>query len=503
MEDIVAENKNKYYRLFFWGVLALTVILGAAFVLFRIIDADEGFYLSAGSLLAEGFQPYIDFFFPQMPYVVPVLAPLNDLGLSGLFIARALGFLFHLLLGVLVYFFSGYIFSEKPFRLGMLFLFLLCGPLLTYNSLAKPYFFSNLFAAGSFVLLAISLRRTEINYKIVFGIFALLAVAINFRLIFVVFVALYFFICYFYYRRLPGFNFSYYLLAFLGGLIVPSAYSIYLLVGDPGRFLFNAIGYHMLRGGAPEFGQMMIHKLEVIGKLLIQPHYLLPLALAFWSQMILNSRKYAREFDNWHRAVSQLALVIAAFLFVAYMIPYPVNVHYYHQSLLFVLISSFPAVKILSQKTAAIKSAFLSFYLVTFIIYPLIYIFDIRDRFQDYDIDHVRRVTEMIRANSEQDDTVLSEWVGYNVFAQRPQVEGEGFSGFQYDFGTALIPYSRYRILTDDLVNDLLRNGDPHLVIINNYVIPAWEKELEKNYDILVKIDDTFIYERESQDELN
>ena len=67
--------KNSHYRMIFWGIVILAVILGMVFILFRAVDADEGFYLSASAMVADGNRPYLDFFFPQMPFLTLALAP--------------------------------------------------------------------------------------------------------------------------------------------------------------------------------------------------------------------------------------------------------------------------------------------------------------------------------------------------------------------------------------------------------------------------------------------
>ncbi|NIP43402.1 MAG: hypothetical protein GWO41_07480, partial [candidate division Zixibacteria bacterium] len=52
---------------------------------------------------------------------------------------------------------------------------------------------------------------------------------------------------------------------------------------------------------------MLSMKLFVLAKVLIQPHYFIPLGLAFWSLVIINSKKHKYDYDPWHRMVFQLS----------------------------------------------------------------------------------------------------------------------------------------------------------------------------------------------------
>jgi len=491
------------YNLLFWGMILFAVLIGIAFILMRVVDADEGFYLSAGSLFASGLHPYLDFFYPQAPYLPVLLAPFASLNLDGLFLARAVGFISHILISLIMFYFAGKVFDDKKFKLVVLFVVLFSGPLLTFNSLAKPYFGSNLSFVTAFVLLMLMIKQRRLDYRILIYIFALLALACNFRSIFIIAAPLFFFLSFFCFKSLPNYKSSHFFGVILAAIIIPSIYSFYLLFLNPDFFMFNNLGFHLLRGGAPSFWAIILVKLQVMGKILIQPHYLIPMLMAGWSLYLINSRKYGRQYNSWHRAVFHLSLIIAALIWTAYLIPHPINMHYFHQTLIFLIIASFPAIKYILGMRKRIRIALFTVYLVAFALYPALYIFDVRDRHVAYDLDHVRQVTEEIKDNSAENDIVLSEWVGYNVFADRRQVMSDGYSGFQYDFGSAMVPYSKYRILTDEKINEILRNRDAKLVVINNYIIPEWKKELENNYDLLVKIGVTFIYERKTDNPLS
>ena len=63
----------------------------------RPIDGDEGYYATAARLVSEGHTPYLDFFYPQMPLLPYLDAPVYKMAGSSLAIMR----LFSVVAGVL------------------------------------------------------------------------------------------------------------------------------------------------------------------------------------------------------------------------------------------------------------------------------------------------------------------------------------------------------------------------------------------------------------------
>ena len=61
------DTRGKYDKY----LLSLGLFIAFVFYLclgyFRLIDGDEGFYLYAVKLFMMGKEPYLDFFYPQMP----------------------------------------------------------------------------------------------------------------------------------------------------------------------------------------------------------------------------------------------------------------------------------------------------------------------------------------------------------------------------------------------------------------------------------------------------
>ncbi|MBD3381882.1 MAG: hypothetical protein GF404_06770 [candidate division Zixibacteria bacterium] len=493
------KNENGGVFRYFILFLGLSLVSGLAFVFFRVIDVDEGFYLSAASLVANGASPYIDFFFPQMPILPVLLAPFSETGLGGLWAARGLALLCHLLLAIIAYFFLKRQLENFKLALAGMFMVAMSGPLMAFNVLAVQYIFSNLFFFIAFVLLFDSLGKPRVNYLMVFAIFFFLAAAVNVRLIAIAFVPLFFFITFFVFRTRPGYSLLNFLASVLTGLAAPSLYSIKLLVQSPDKFVFNNFAFHLLRGGSVGIGQILLNKLEVLTMVLIQPHYLFVIALAVWSQFLLYSFRRRRDYNSLQKIFFQLSFALGVGYFLIYMIFHPINTRFFQQPLIYFIMASLPAVIYLFERGRKTATILVAVYLLTFLPYPAEFIFDIRNEHKTYHFDHVRQVSDLIREYSQPADTLLAEWVGYNVFSRRPQVNSEDFTGFQYDFGNALIPHGKYRLMTEDHVNAILRERTARLVVVNNRVIPEWEEELNDNYNLKDSLGQTYIFERLSE----
>jgi hypothetical protein len=382
--------------------------------------------------------------------------------------------------------------------LAAMFLVILSGPLIAWNGLAKPFPFTNLFLFASFIVMVSALRRENISYPQIGLAFMFLSMAVNIRSMFVVLAPLYFFLCLFYLlnvRQLRKLRFA---LAVLLGLLIPSLYSLRLFVEAPDPFFFNNLGFHFLRDNLNGLSYTIMIKLLVLVKVFIQPHFTIPTVLAIWSLVIINSKKYRHDYSPWQRMVFQLALVTAAFIFIVYMIPHPVHVQYFNQILPFMIICSIPAIRLILEKTSAFKMCLVVIYLLAFLLYPALYIIDVRGKHEIYSMENVKKVTQAIRANSAEDDIILSEWVGYNVLSDRRQVSGGEFVGYQYVFATPHVPYNKYQLLSSEKINELLKRQIPKLIVIKNLPIPEWEKELDKNYRMLVQINTVLIYERQA-----
>jgi hypothetical protein len=297
-------------------------------------------------------------------------------------------------------------------------------------------------------------------------------------------------------RTRENFNLLHFSTSVFLGFLAPSLYALELLIQSPYNFFFNNFAFHLLLGGEVSFGDILLDKLVVLGKLLIQPHYLLVFVAAIFSQVLLASSRHSRSYNPFQKMIVQMSLTIGVGLMVVYLIPYPIKTPSFQQPLVFFILASLPAFKYILDRGKKTVNLMIALYLLTFLYYPADYIADVRKRHSNFGIDHVRRVSMNIREHSEQSDTILSRWVGYNIFAQRPQVNSEDFTSFQYDFGNAMIPHGRYKLMTEDRISRILKERRAELVVANNNLKSQWSEELDSNYNLIDSVDGTYIYKR-------
>ena len=72
-------------------IIGLVVIQACLLVFFafnRLVDGDEGFYLSAAREVSQGRLLYTDFFYPQMPYLPHIFSIFANRGMTTLFMTR-------------------------------------------------------------------------------------------------------------------------------------------------------------------------------------------------------------------------------------------------------------------------------------------------------------------------------------------------------------------------------------------------------------------------------
>lgn len=133
--------------------LSAFVILGAASVYLGGLNQDEGWYLYAANLIAEGEMPYRDFFFtqgPLMPYVYSVFSPIwRAYGLLG---AR----IFTLSIGLISILFASLLANRLKKGAGFIVFVLLATNLyhLYYLTIPKTYALAALLVSLAFYLLS-------------------------------------------------------------------------------------------------------------------------------------------------------------------------------------------------------------------------------------------------------------------------------------------------------------------------------------------------------------
>jgi hypothetical protein len=222
--------------------LCALALLGAsvgAMAFFRLIDGDEGFFLVAARLVAEGQRPYHDFFFIHAPMVPYVYGALFRLVGSGWYVARALTGLIAVASGLLVHDHLQRTTGKARWALLGTALFAGSGMVLGWMTTAKTLGLSALFLVAGTCVLTRGGRRASVVAGLLLGLAASTRLYLGATLLCAAVYLL---------RRERGrrARLREVALLSLGGL-AGLAPLLLNLVRDPAAFWFGTVQYHALR----------------------------------------------------------------------------------------------------------------------------------------------------------------------------------------------------------------------------------------------------------------
>jgi len=331
-------------------ILILQAILSVGFVFLRVIDADEGFYLAAAQRTADGLTLYKDFFFPQMPLLPLLFSWLSSWGLSSLIILRLLSITAGLLITLQVYKIVQEQLGDRSLSISAAFLVAIAGISLTWHSIFKPYVYVDLALIISFgyLMRAVLLPRHQLLNIFLSMLF--LSVAVNFRSIFIILVPFYYYLI-FTKRVFRHKGNAKLVLLSIAALLIPALPSIILLLKSPDNFLFNNLIFHLHREPIEPISALLLHKLSIVGKFVALPQTLLILALLAGSFYLIKS-----GMTNGH-PFFQYSFIMAVIIGVVYLLPTPIHLQYFQQTIPYLCLAAIPAISFISKydKTKLLK----------------------------------------------------------------------------------------------------------------------------------------------------
>ncbi len=468
-----------------WALLgAVALVQAAVFVpaaIWRYVDGDEGYYLLASDLVLGAKLPYRDFMFTQMP-LLPYLYGLWTAVLGETWLtARLLSVAFAIALGVLLFDFARRRFGLVLAVVGLS-LYVFSGLVFAWMPTVKTYAAATFFL---FAALALVDRRDAAARNAWVAAGLLLALAVGTRLIFA--------------AAAPAFVWAALRAAeqrararalkplatgFALGLVPASLF----LVIDPGRFLFDNVGYHAFRSSEGLVGDFR-QKARVAENLVGigtpdggLPQFMLLLVTAVVAAVSL--RLLRRPFP--------LSLAIAGLLGVASFLPTPSYPQYFVTLVPFLVVGILELVAEIRPRIAGadapVARAFTGVLAVGLAIYLLLATIDFHryTRLHSDDrIGNIERVAAVVDRYTESGDEVLSAWPGY--------VYGSGavqLSGLENDFApviaASLSPERarHYHLLTADGVEQAIESRKPRVVVFKlwHYLtpVPDWEGAIRR-----------------------
>lgn len=468
----------------FWIILAFEALLLLVFVCFRLIDYDEGLYLFYAQLVSEGKVPYLDFFYPQMPYLPYAFCWVSQHGFSSLFLSRLISASIGLVTSVVFFWFVYRLTANARSSLFLFFLYSFNGLTINWHSVVKTSVVSDLFALLSFLCFAFYLLWKDNRKRLMIFLSGLLiGAAFNFRLTLFPVLLVEGFLIFLLSTERSAKSKSFDLALLLCAAGVASLFSIYMLARSPSAFLFGNIGYHLI-WGSQAIRMTLTTKMITLSKFIFYPQNLIVLILAVWGAIILVRKARISQLDLKEK-VAAAALVSALALMVTFFLMSPTQFQYYGQALPFLLISSLPALVKLEEKWRTKKlraTAIGAVYLIFILPFVVIFIFAVRQRDKPFQIKAVKMVAEAIRQSSKPDDLILTAWPGYAVLSKRNVPPG------LETWGGGAIPFlsprqvSRFGLIDDLRVEKLIRGREVALIVKEEWFPPHVDDLIEENY---------------------
>ena len=445
----------------------------------RLTDTDEGLYLLAAKLVAQGKRLYVDFFFQQMPalpYVYGLWSRLVGLSwISG----RMLSVLLSVALGGLLYWHIERLYSSKILACLAVLLYALNNLVIAWHSVVKTYALSNFFLFCAYVLV-VSDKKRQIGWQALSG-GLLLGLAVDTRLYLIAVTPVLVVSLYFSGSRSDGRLKAVW--PFIAGLVVGLTPNLLMLLRAPKSYIFDNIGYHLIRSDS-SLRHQIFQKIETLLAITnLQGSYdgsgaqFALLGLAALATVL------SRTFDSR----SLFPFAISLVLFVTCLVPSPTFPQYFCVCVPYLVIA---AVRLVATTLESLNVAdarfrlmrklglllgglyvlcgFLTFYNYAYRGSGVEGIWRKSNTF-DYRLSTVRQVSRELSHFVSKDDPVISFWPGYLVECDcLPQ------GGTENDFALFVSPKlspaeaERSKIITDVHVRDLLKKHQPRAVVVRS-----------------------------------
>jgi len=469
----------KWDGLLIIGHSAMLVVFG----LLRLVDGDEGIYLSAAREVSHGLIPYIDFFYPQMPYLPYLFSLFSGWGFASLILTRLLSVLAGVLTILLFYVILRRICKDPMMTTFLLMLYTFSGLIVFFHPLAKPFVWANLFLLASFYF--ISRASDSYDWKIIAMAGVAAALAVNMRL--TVAPAAVLFLVYLLWNKSAGGLRSG--LIYFAALLMTSLPAIFILIRDRERFLFDNIGFHFIRNPLADQMQSLIHRLITMAKMLINPQILILLILTLLIGIALYRNRHRISESEPALRIQYGAAVTAIVLVVVHLLPDPVHQQYFVQAVPFVLLAAPAGLNLLTdgpddskERLNVLPKLVSAIYLLALMPYIVIFVGGVR-RVDGYmTMSNIRDIAAYL-SRVPGDDPILSERALIPVLAGKPACRGMEFIGWDYPFEMTPERKEYYHLATNHRINEILEKREAsHLVAINHIDEPVAQTALA-NYE--------------------
>jgi 4-amino-4-deoxy-L-arabinose transferase-like glycosyltransferase len=483
----------------------LLVAVFAPMALVRLADGDEGAYLFAAKLVAEGKRPYFDFSYPQMPLLPYLYGAWMTLFGASWWSGRALSAIFAVALGLAVFRHVRSELGRYDLANVAAILFAFSGLGFAWYPIVHSFVFPTLML---FVAMTLCERRTSTWAWLASGLALGLAVDTRFYVLValptLVLVTL---------RREPGRVAVRRLGAMTAGLAAALVPALAFFVASPDTFLFNVVRHHALRSTASgpigEFGQKATTVMTMLGLGGSDGATTLQFTILFVATLALvGARLVCRERLPASASIAVLLLLVS-------LLPSPTYPQYACMALPFMAVS---AVALIADVRAAVVphpeiarrlrpaallllAGYVAVSAVDFHRYVASPSVTSSRTVEDWRIGTINTVAKAVDdLTADGDRVVITWWPGY-LIESRASILPRTENHFNLWYSAKLTPaeVQRYKYMTIDELIGHIRSHRARTVVLGNWVFGndrnAYRQILtDSGYVVVKQIGDASIY---------
>ncbi|MFH2048573.1 MAG: hypothetical protein ABIJ12_03915, partial [bacterium] len=444
-------------------------IIVLIFAFTRLVDGDEGFYLIAAQEVWNGRTLYLDFFYPQMPYLPYFFSLISGHGFTTLFIARLIGAVFSLFTIILFTRIVCKITVNNSVRTALLFLYAFNALIIIWHPTAKTYMFTDFFLMFSFLSFLYYLQTKSTKMLIATAIS--IALAVNFRSVFAPLIIFYAVLFFFNSNTNKIKNIT----TFLISVIVVSIPTIYLMILSPDHFFFDNFGFHTMRADWMTIGDGLANRLITIGKIIVNPQIVVIL-LVLISYQLCKRKSVDKNISNfkWYQSPSKLAGIMAVIITFIYLLPKPILQQYFLQVIPFALFASIKGLEFFfseskmkfwnKSRNSITKTAF-TVYILGILPYIFVFILGVREQDGSQNLRNMHQMCSYIQKESTS-KLILAEWPAIPLLAEVSNLDGLEFLGFEFPLPLTPEESRKYHLALDNEIRDNIVKHKPDFIIV-------------------------------------
>jgi len=449
----------------------------------RLVGRDEGFYLYAAQLVMQGYLPYVDFFYPQMPYLPYIYGIWMELFGYDWYAARSFTAVLSAASGLLV-FKLGLLIVPRSWAYLALFLF-------GTSNFVVPWFLTAQTYSLSVLLFLISLYLVLLNKKNISGLVFLsgvfFALAGGVRLFFlgllpVLLLAMFL-------TKTNREQWRQLILKFSGGAILGALPILLLLSYSFDLFWFNNMGYHVMRSDG-DFSAELQRKFSIF--LALAGLREVRAYTAFQFPLLLYGTLLSGLILLWTgrlMAVPTVILLAGLSLLLISFLPHPCYLQYFSASAPFFMLSG---VYLLRSGYLALnnigkgKKYLKCLYMTAVVGLVLIYSYGVPTDYKRYsktgygvmgirneenaaewNLKTITEVTEVVRQHAEDTQIFFSFWPGYFLGTEAQLLRGsENHFGVNIAERLSQENQAKYNVIDEEQIEAALRQSEIAYVII-------------------------------------